>query len=97
MDYSTQLIAIAENLNRIPRISKSDDPQEREADRLTHGLLDIQETPEEIRKINSRLADTHISEEDIEDILTDIGMKFRHILYHIHDNKSYSYLWEEYR
>ena len=84
---------LATRLSKLKKISSLDSATERECDTLAHSFLDLKDS---FKKFNDVflpiMFDINTTDEELEDVLTDIGDEFRHILYHIKDSKYYQYL-----
>ena len=94
MNYAEQTIIISEVLSISKQVTSLDSEKEKEASTLAHCFLDLQES---FNKFNNELLpkiNQNLNEEEIDDLLLDIGEEFRHILYHIKDSKFYNYLQE---
>ncbi len=66
--------------------------QEKESNKLAYTLLEINESADEIRKHINLLLNDRIENDEINDIIWDIGEELYHILYHLKNNKFYSYI-----
>ena len=86
---------LAEQLAKLPKVTRHDEGERKEAWVLSHSFLDLEESFKKfIDEQLPRLSNENLSNEEIDDVLQDIGDNFMHILYHIHDPKIYSYLLE---
>lgn len=86
---------LAERLNQCECVSKFDSEDEPESWRLAHSLADMEQS---FREVLDNLLPTLCSASDndeIHEVLLDIGEELRHILYHINDPEFYRYLKEE--
>ncbi len=92
MDYIQRLRIIAENVRKSKSVNSFDTNLEREADTISHALLDMQESFKIIEDLICKLHSKDISGEDIDSILLEIGEELRHIMYHIQDTRFYNYL-----
>lgn len=92
-DYGKKYVQIAERLAKLPQVTRYDNGEHKEAWSLSHAFLDLGDS---FKKFNSeylpQLLRDDLSDEELIDILHDIGMEFQHILYHIHDPKYFSHL-----
>ncbi len=82
-------------LSKSPSVQQQSSDKDDIASELVHHLSDIEASCLNlVNEILPRLTkkDAIMSEEEIEDTLLDIGEELRHILYHIENNKYYSYL-----
>jgi hypothetical protein len=96
MDYANKLKYLGNILRKSRKVHMYDSENEKEADRLAHSLLDMQESFREIyESLLPQLTSENIDEEKIDNVLYEIGEELRHILYHIKDPRFYSYLAEE--
>jgi hypothetical protein len=85
--------ALAERLSKCPEVTKYDRSDEKEAGVLAHAFGDLEESFRAfLDEQLPRLMNDQASPAELFDALLDIGEEFRHILYHIHDPKFYSYL-----
>nr|WP_295931755.1 hypothetical protein [uncultured Dyadobacter sp.] len=93
MEYAKQLLALATILKKSKKVNSFNNEKESEADTLSHALLDLEESFSAIsNNLLPKLQNDTLNEEDIDDILLDIGEELRHILYHINAPKYYQYL-----
>ncbi len=85
--------ALAEKLDRLPDVNRYDSADEKEAWTLAHAFSDLEES---FRKFLDdqlpRLVNGEPTPAALNDLLTEIGEEFRHILYHIRDPKFFGYL-----
>ncbi len=96
MEYSERLKILTQNLRKSEKINSFDSAEERESDTLAHSILDIEESCRTLlNHLFPKLESTSLSEEEINNLLLDIGEELRHISYHIKDPKFYEYLREE--
>src|SRR3954463_3969563 len=85
---------LANILNDFDCVSKHDKPDEREGATLAHAFTDLEDSFRKfVFELLPKLTAGKLSEEDARDLLWNIGEEFRHIDYHLHDPKFYSYLW----
>lgn len=92
-EFAAELKALAERLNRCEQVTRYDTTTEKQAWTLAHSFLDLAESfraflDEQLPK----LRDKSLSCAEIDDVLTEIGEEFRHILWHIRDAEYYAYL-----
>lgn len=93
MEYTKRLLLLVANLRKSEKVNSLDSSEEREADTLSHSLLDMEESFKVIsNSLLPKLLDEKLRSEDVDDILFDIGEELRHISYHINDPKFYQYL-----
>lgn len=96
MEYSEQLKLLTQNLKKSKRVNAFDNAEESESDTLAHSILDIEESCRTLlNNLFPKLKSTSLSEDEINELLLDIGEELRHILYHIKDPQFYEYLREE--
>ena len=94
MNYAEKLNKITDILSKSQKVNSFDDDN-RECEKLAHALLDIKESSEELtERLLPKLTAHNLTEDNIEEILLDIGEELRHILYHIKSTKFYEYLQE---
>jgi hypothetical protein len=93
--------ALAEQLKRIPRITESvrrrgERSIDAEAWQIATALADIEESAATLfTELVPKLLTVPPESEEAEDLLTDIGEEYRHILYHIRDTTLFDYLFEK--
>lgn len=81
-------------LSKYDCINRFDLDSDKEAWTLAHTFLDLRESFENCLSVHfPKLLQENLSEEQIQDLLGDIGEEFRHILYHIRDPHYYGYLF----
>lgn len=77
------------------KVAQFDSKDEPGGWRLAYSFFEIEKSCLTLyNKLLPKLKKTD-KQEDIEKILHEIGEEFRHLLYHIKDNKYYSYLFDE--
>ncbi len=92
-DYGKKYVQLGERLSKLSQVTRYDEGEDKEAWTLAHAFLDLEESFN--RFINEQLAklkNENLTNEQVYDILLDIGNNFMHILYHIHDPKFYDHL-----
>ncbi|PIQ18030.1 MAG: hypothetical protein COZ75_02885 [Flavobacteriaceae bacterium CG_4_8_14_3_um_filter_34_10] len=95
MEYSEKLKMLAQNLRKSEKVNSFDSLEERESETLAHSILDIEESCKTLlNNLFPKLEPTTLSQDEINELLFDIGEELRHILYHINDPKFYDYLKE---
>lgn len=95
MEYIPKLKAITRNLEKCERITKYSTKDENQADTLANAFIDIEESIKKIANIDiPQLYLKDLKEEDIDNLILDIGDELRHLLYHIKDTKVYNYLFD---
>jgi len=93
MDFNQKLEIIAQNLKKSEKVNRYDNGEELEAYTIAHALLDIEESATVLSKnFIPKLLSNDITENELNEILIDMGDVFRHIIYHIKDSKYYDYL-----
>jgi hypothetical protein len=93
MDFEQKLEIIAQNLRKSEKVNLNDNGEELEAYTIAHALLDIEKSANVLsNNFIPKLLDNEITENELNEILIDIGDVFRHIIYHIKDSKYYDYL-----
>jgi hypothetical protein len=86
-------VTLSRTLRKSQKVNSYDTAQQREADTLAHAFIDMQEAFAEIAdKYLPQLFREDLDEQQINDILLDIGEELRHILYHIYAPRFYTYL-----
>ena len=87
--------SLAKKLSKSKKVNRYNHGEE-EASTLSHGFSDLEKSFKIfIEELLPKLLKEDISEEEIDEILWDIGDEFRHILYHIKDSKYFGYLDEK--
>lgn len=77
------------------KVAQFDSKNEPGGWRLAYSLSEIEKSCSTFyNKLLPKLKATD-KQEDIENILHEIGEEFRHLLYHIEDSKYYSYLFDD--
>lgn len=93
IDEVEKIKLLAEKLSGCSKVTRYNTAGDDEAWTLSHDLVDLEES---FRKITDnflpKLLNEKLTEEETEDTLWDIGEEFRHILYHIGNNKYFDYL-----
>ena len=83
------IVTLAAKLAKLPELSSFNSGNEREADRISNGIVDIVTSAEKLLVIvNNILASSTDSE--IEDELVELYEELNHIAYHLADMKSFS-------
>ena len=96
MEKSKKVATIIENLHKSRKVNSYNMEHENESETLAHCFLDIEESCKVmINELFPKLLSDSINEDDVDEILYDIGEEFRHVLYHIKDPKFYNYLQED--
>lgn len=91
--YGKKYVQVAERLAKLPQVTRYDEGDFKEAWTLSHAFLDLEESFKKFSDVYMpKLTQDDLSDEELLDLLHDIGMEFGHILYHIHDPKYYSHL-----
>lgn len=87
--------ALAKMLEKCPEVKKHDQDNEREAYTMAHSLLDLENSFKTfLEQYLPRLKNINLSPSETYNLLLDMGEEYRHILYHIRDQKFYRYLFE---
>jgi K+/H+ antiporter YhaU regulatory subunit KhtT len=92
MEYIEKLKAITQNLEKCERVTKHSNEKENQADTLANGLIDIEDS---LIKINQQIPKLYLNDltnEEVDDLILELGEELRHILYHINDTRVYDYL-----
>lgn len=93
MNFGEKYKNIKEILNQSDKVKSYDSKEETESDILAHSLLDIEESCNKITNVLlPKLHDSNINQNDIDDILLDLGEELKHIIYHAKTPKYYAYL-----
>ena len=92
-EFASNYKRLANILSKYEKITRYDQGDEKEAWTLSHAFLDLNESFKKFScELLPKLFNENLSEEEIVDILHTIGEEFRHILYHIKENKYYDHL-----
>ena len=84
MGTGTDIEHLRKILVGVKHLKRFDSPGEPMSAILAHALVDIQESCEEIVKLVSRMNDGDPGGEDqIYNVLIDVGEELRHVLYHV--------------
>jgi hypothetical protein len=95
MKYIEKLKAITRNLEKCERITRYSTNDENQADTLANALIDIEQSLKKIIDEDiPKLYLNDLNEEDVDDLILDIGEELKHLLYHIKDSKVYNYLFD---
>lgn len=94
LEDSLSVNQLAKKLNRYDFITRYDEGGEKEAWIIAHSLSDIERSAWVLLDDCLPKLLSAESDEEVRDILLDIGEEFRHILYHIKDPKFFRYLLE---
>lgn len=92
MEYIQKMQIIRDNLEKCKRITRHSTTEENQADTLANALIDIEES---IQRINEQIPKLYLkilTENEVDDLILDIGEELRHVLYHINDTRVYDYL-----
>lgn len=86
---------MADKLKKSKKVNSLDRPDEPESETLAHAFLDINESCKTLtNELFPKLEFANLSEDEVNELLFDIGEELRHIIYHIKDPKFYEYLVE---
>jgi len=81
MEYSEKLKMLAQNLRKSEKVNSFDSLEERESETLAHSILDIEESCKTLlNNLFPKLEPTTLSQDEINELLFDIGEELRHIL-----------------
>jgi|SRR3954462_7236548 hypothetical protein len=84
---------LAKRLEECPSVTRFDEGEDKEAWTLAHAFMDLEESFREyLDLLLPKIVDPSTKGEQLVDALLDIREEFRHILYHLHDPKSFRYL-----
>ena len=94
MSNTSEINDLAHVLNQYKCVIRYNTPGENEGGTLAHGFLDLQDSFQKFATdLLPRLSKGKLSEQEAFGLLHEIGEVFRHIDYHLHDSRFYSYLW----
>lgn len=90
---SSDLRALAEQLDACPDVARLDEGEEKEAWTLAHTFSDLEESFRRfLEELLPKLTAPGAPPDHMRDVLLEIGEELRHVLYHIRDPKFYRYL-----
>jgi hypothetical protein len=92
MEYIEKLKIVTRNLEKCERVTKHSTKGENQADTLANSLIDIEEA---LKKMNEQIPKLYLkdlTEDEVDDLILELGEELRHILYHINDTAVYDYL-----
>lgn len=92
MKYIEKLRVITRNLEKCERVVKHSTNEENQADTLANTLIDVEEA---LKKINEQIPKLYLhdlTDNEVDDLILEIGEELRHILYHVNDTPVYDYL-----
>lgn len=92
MEYIEKLKIITQNLEKCERVTKHSTKKENQADTLANALIDIEDA---LNRINERIPKLYLEDltnDEVDDLILELGEELRHILYHINDTPVYDYL-----
>jgi hypothetical protein len=95
LDNPEKINELARKLVRFQCVTKHDHDGEIEGGTLANGFADLEKSFRKfIGELLPKLASEALTEREVHDVLLSIGEEFRHINYHLRDNRFYQYLWE---
>jgi hypothetical protein len=84
---------LAERLSKVPQVTRFSEDANEEAWGLADAFADIEGSMRIFLEVQlPKLTQNELSPAEAFDVLLDIAEEFRHILYHIHDQKFFDYL-----
>ncbi len=93
MSFAEKYNGIKQILSQSKKVRSYSNKDESEADVLAHSLLDIEESCNKITELLlPKLLSSNLQEEEINDILLDIGEELKHIIYHTKTPKYFEFL-----
>jgi hypothetical protein len=92
MEFVEKLSLVAKNLAKKKNLTSNKDSNEDQIQTMSHGLVDIEEAIKGMDVLIKKLYMTVLSEDEVDEILTDIGDDLRHLIYHVRDMEYYEYL-----
>ena len=96
LDDPRKLNELARTLASYKCVSRYDQETEVEGGTLAHGFSDLEKSFRRfLSELLPRLVEGNLSEEEACDVLFSIGEEFRHIHYHLRENRFYRYLWQD--
>jgi hypothetical protein len=92
-DFGRRYTELIARLSQLPSVMRYDDGEWSEAETLAHAFLDLERSCQKfVNEQVPRLFDASLTNEDLTNLLLDIGEEFRHMLYHLKDPRFYRYL-----
>jgi hypothetical protein len=89
----SRVIELGQQLSKIPEVAQFDKPGEPQGHTLAHAVSHGEDSfATFLDNLLPKLANEMASAEDLIDTIHNVGDELRHILYHIHDVKYFSYL-----
>jgi hypothetical protein len=93
MEYLEKLKTITHNLEKCERVNRYSTKEENQADTLANVFIDIESGLKKIiQEQIPKLYLNELTEEEVDDLILDIGEDLRHLIYHVNDTKVYNYL-----
>jgi len=88
------MIDLQKILSKCEKVNNYDTGKAKESDILSYSLTELNESFRRfIEELFPQLIHKDLEEEEIYNLLHEIGEEFRHILYHIKDSNYYNYLF----
>jgi hypothetical protein len=87
-------IALARRLSECASIAKYDEGEHKEAWALAHALYDMEASSKTIQELVAKLSHEVTNEDEIKDLLLDVGEELRQILWHVSHLRFFGYLTE---
>lgn len=92
-----KLKTLAERLECLKEVAKYSNAENKEGWTVAHGLSDIEISISRLlNELFPKIRNEKIENDELNDLLLDIGEEFRHIIYHLKDIKYYGYLSADY-
>ncbi len=86
---------LAERLSALPQVNRYSDNEHDEAWTLAHAVEDLEESFHMLMAEKfPRLTQDDLSDDELYDLLLEVGEEFRHIRYHLRDPRFFRYLTE---
>lgn len=86
---------LAERLSRLSIITENNNDKNKEEWTIAYSFADLEESfTKFLEDFLPKIQQAKLSDEELKNILLDIGEEFRHILYHINSMEYYNYLRE---
>ena len=91
-----KITALSQRLATSSKVRRYDDSSEPQSWTLAYTFSELEESFRKFTEVQlPKLFSERLNEEQIDDLLHEIGEEFRHILYHIKDPKFYEYLSDD--
>ena len=95
LEKGEKIFNLAKTLSKSSKVNSYDDKKNKESWTLAHSFNDLEESFKTLMTVLfPKLMANSLHEDEINELLLDIGEEFRHIIYHIKDPNFYRYIFE---